>query len=243
MGVELVERKPGTEYNGPEWRNRQDAIREIQDGLDGWKDKMASTAWKEKCQCDIVRDCAGANTYRAFAKVGKPSHIFRTWAWTLLHSQRLKPIRNERDFDRLHAKLVEELRTCWQCVAEKAISYGPATKFLNLLILHACQCDAALTNRKQLIDYVHVPLDEYVLRAIRQPMCLEPTFPQSLKTSLMGRAHPSMGSITDYSEYRFVQAWIRKLAEEAGASAIILNYLAWELPHGEMRDPGGSGTK
>jgi hypothetical protein len=172
-----------------------------------------------------------SDTYRAFAKVGKPSHIFRTWGWTLLHSQRLKPIRNEADFDRLHVKLVEELRACWQCVAEKPISYGPATKLLNLLILHACQCDLDLTNREQLIDYVHVPLDEYVLRAIRQLMWLEPTFPSSLKKSVMDRAHPSMGSITEYAEYRFVQTWIRKLAKEAGAPAIILNYLAWELPH------------
>ncbi len=70
-----MERRATQEYNGPEWKRRQDAIRAIRDGLDGWKDKKAGTYREKKCRCDIVRDCARANTYRAFARIGKPSHI------------------------------------------------------------------------------------------------------------------------------------------------------------------------
>ncbi len=151
---------------------------------------------------------------------GPPSFIFRTWGWLFLESGRLGHITGEEGVDKLHKVLTDELSKCWECVAEKPLSCGGAVKLINLLILHECMHDYDLKNREELLRYIHVPLDKYVLTAIRK-----------CDIGVKIRSNPSMGHIKNYEDYMRIQRFIRELTQACGTEPMILNYLAWEQTH------------
>jgi hypothetical protein len=102
-----------TNYMGPEWEDCHTAKEAILGGLEGWRQKVQG--WPRKCACEVVRDCAGANTYRAFRRIEKPSRIFRSWGWTFVKSGRLEKIAeitaHPQDFDDLHGDLISYVST------------------------------------------------------------------------------------------------------------------------------------
>jgi hypothetical protein len=151
---------------------------------------------------------------------GSPSFIFRTWGWLFLESGRLGRVTSEEGFDRLHKGLFNELSECWECVAEKPLSCGGAVKLINLLILHGCMHDYELKNREELLRYIHVPLDKYVLAAIRR-----------CEIGVEIPTDPSMGDVKNYDDYMKIQGFIRELARASGTEPVILNYIAWEETH------------
>ena len=65
----------------------------------------------------------------------------------------------------------------------------------------------------------------YVLRAIR--LCFNKQYGKQY--GIIPK-HPSMGWVTDRN-YPAIQGLIRDLTQGSSAPPIILNYLAWELPH------------
>ena len=76
--------------------------------------------------------------------------------------------------------------------------------------------------RHTLINYLHVPLDQYVLVAIRN--CIsDPEIPRTA----------TMGFVSGETMYNQIQREIRKLTHKAQVPAIYFDILVWDMRHQE----------
>jgi hypothetical protein len=202
----------------PRWENQDEAQKAIKRALHPWR--RSRKRWDRRGHCEIVRQSVASNTYRGFPMKGPPSFVFRTWGWLFLKSGRLGRVTSQESFDNLHKALCLELSDCWKCVATKTLSCGGAVKLIDLLIQLTCKHDHKLKNRKVLLNYIHVPLDKYVLKAIR-----------GCDVGVRIPSNPSMGNVKSYKDYMRIQGFIRHLARASGTEPAILNYVAWERTH------------
>lgn len=111
-----------------------------------------------------------------------------------------------------------------------AIKYGQAAKMIDLVIIggyQSRQLDAELLDKARW--FVHVPLDEYVLVAIRN--CAK-TFPgpEAIRNI---PSQPSMGFVTLPEEYKALQSGIRSVAKQAQVPPLVLNFITWTASHPE----------
>ena len=202
----------------PKWKDRDEAQKAIKDGMRGWL--RSRKRWDRRDPCEVVRQSVASNTYRGFPMKGPPSFIFRTWGWLFLKSGRLGQVTSQEGFDELHKALFHELSDCWKCVAKKTLSCGGAVKLIDLLIQLVCKHDHKLKNKRVLLKYAHVPLDKYVLSAIR-----------GCDIGVRIPSNPSMGNVKSYKDYMKIQGFIRDMTRASGTEPAILNYLAWERTH------------
>ena len=152
-----------------EWACERDAVALLKAERLNWREQIrlrreSDSAWKE-----IIDRCAGANTFRGIRnQTSPPSKKFRVWATkpdpqsaftSLIRSQ------DQYSFDFAHQALVERLTTEW----EERLRYGQAAKLINLAVRFAFEnqfVSESIFDRN--VNYIHVPLDQCVLKAIRR---------------------------------------------------------------------------
>jgi hypothetical protein len=223
-----------------EWNDVTTAREAIKNGLPRWRERVRQKPWK--AHYDLVKECVGTNTYRAFAGIHEPALLFRSWAFTFLQSGRfLEMATCPKRFDATHSCRVEELRNYWQAFAGEALHYGRATKMFNLLVRDACESYLIGSDFEHIMNYIHVPLDECVLKAVRA--CVQEDLQKANCEELPKPKKLSMGVITTEKQYRTIQNSIRSLAKAVDAPPIVVDFLAWVEPHGSHSEgEAGSNT-
>ena len=199
------------------WKDRSEALSAIKQAIPDWEENRTSTS---ETVYQVVKTSVSSNTFRGFPMEASPSSIFRAWAFQFLETNDLAQIESRSHFDASHRRYVDRLRRCWECAAGTALHYGGAVKLVDLLLLYACKHFHCLGNRLQLMHYIHVPLDRFVLLAIRD-----------CGTRVEIPLEPSMGSIKTEHDYLKIQNFLRELADEAACEPVVIDYLAWAQQH------------
>ncbi|MFL6351624.1 MAG: hypothetical protein ACJ74Z_07215 [Bryobacteraceae bacterium] len=174
----------------------------------------------------IVKHSVGPNAFRGF-RHQTPSKSFWQWATKHFRKEHFEALigqPNEMSFDKAHSELVDSLIEGWP----SAINYGQAAKLTDLAVLsgyESSQLSPELLDKAS--SLIHVPLDEYVLVAIR--ICAK-TFPgpdaiRNIST------RPSMGFVKSQRQYKAFQSGIRSVATKAGVPPLVLNYITWTKSH------------
>lgn len=173
----------------------------------------------------VIHHSVGPNTFRTFRGVKEPSKIFRGWAersltrW--LKRDDLRRIKDQQQYDRWTRSQSRKLRDHWNKTSTLRIKYSQRSKLLDLLMKEVLRWnDLDPSVRKKLQKWAHVPLDSYLLRAIRE--CVDnPTIPHNA----------SMGFVKDRRRYVKLQKAASGIAKRAGVDRICLDFLAWNVRH------------
>ncbi|MBN9519747.1 hypothetical protein J0H58_14695 [bacterium] len=80
--------------------------------------------------------------------------------------------------------------------------------------------------RRRLIRFLHVPLDEFSLMAVRQCAASGQFGPPITIPS-----NPSMGWMASAEQYAQIESLIRQITGAAGVPPICLDLLAWDHAH------------
>jgi hypothetical protein len=177
-----------------------------------------------------IQEAVGPNTWRAFRKSGKkdndekkPSKVFQKWAEEWLTGRgkgfaKLSRIASSEKYDEWLWKSVCSLQKCWQSTMCAPISIGPAFKLVNLLVKRVAR-ELPRRQQKRVFSWLHVPLDKYTLRKVRDIVTL------SSKRRIPANA--TMAFIECVDDYKSIQETIRELAKNAGVPAIAFDYIAY----------------
>lgn len=178
---------------------------------------------------DIAETAVGQNTYRGihgFIDVGGPKHIFTKWARDALNREAfaIASLHGRPEYDQWLESFADDLRSSWPQRTEdgERINYGQSRKLTNLL-LGQCLFWNRIDDdeRKRLLSLLHVPLDEYVLVALRK--ILASSYGIRLGAQL------SMSSVTAKAMYDTIQRAARDIAQSASVPPFYLD--VWPLMH------------
>lgn len=197
------------------------------DYVDGQRSK-ASNDWNV-----LVEHSVRQNTFRAFHGQ-TPSKSFHTWTVEHFRKEDFKKLIDQSDeisFDEAHSELVDSLIESWpDCInyGHAAINYGQAAKLTDLAVLAAYQSSQLdTTDLNKAARFIHVPLEEYVLLAIRN--CAK-TFPGPDAIRKIP-PKPSMGFVRSHRQYMALQCGIRFLAKKADVPPLVLDFITWKESH------------
>lgn len=201
--------------------NRAEIVRRLSRS----KDRIRKE-FKEQSLGEVVTLSVGTNTFRAFRKLPtSPSKLFREWAVGQLEAREtvrvLATMRSQAAYDVWVEKLSARLRTHWRKQTDNSLNYGASRKLIDLLLKGYARWNWSGLNeaqRENLISYLHVALDRYVLREIR--LC-EPSLGKEVP------ATASMAFVNTKSRYDRIQREIRKITDEAQVPAIYFDVLVW----------------
>lgn len=201
-------------------------LRKERERLQRWFENLYGPGEAER----LVRESVGANTFRAFGGMPeRPSVVFRAWANERVEDPRfaeeLLQMGGRAEYDRWLADFARDLGRVWESAMgrERALSYGHGRKMTNLLMKHVARWSLFdERTRRNLIDYLHVPLDSFSLLLLR--CCL----PDPRYTTLHRiPSNAKMGWVNVPPQYNELQALCREIADEADVSPIHLDVLAW----------------
>ena len=180
---------------------------------------------------ELIRCSVGGNTFRSFQKLAQPpSQIFRSWARSQLTfgmMQELGRIEDQVGYDSFVNFHSEHLTRHWLVEGRKPLRFGSGRKLIDLLFKRVVRCtEVSEESRQRLIRFLHVPLDEYSLTAVRQCAAsnefgLSFAIPRTV----------SMGWVDSVERYSRVQQLMRQVATVAGVAPICLDLLAWDHAH------------
>ncbi|MFC1533646.1 hypothetical protein ACFL7M_09815 [Thermodesulfobacteriota bacterium] len=183
----------------------------------------------------LIRESIGGNTFRAFQKMPeKPSVFFREWAFDRLSTDKtifsLQNVFSQDEYDEWIKDFAKDLYDSWKgrMGDDKAISYGPRMKLCNLLLKRVILWNKIEErNKNLLITFLHVPLDQYTLVAIRN--CIDSDSERDIIGKIPKR--PTMNLVRNEPMYFEIQNVIRSIANDAGVPPIFLDALAWDKQH------------
>lgn len=183
----------------------------------------------------FIKHSIGGNTFRAFHNMPTPpSDFFRDWAFARFSEDQtlssLLSVASQSEYDTWLKGLAGDLYKAWKATMgeDRAISYGPRMKLCNLLLKRVVLWDRIPEGkRKSLIAFLHVPLDQFTLAAIRN--CVE----ADIERDVIGKIpkNPTMSLVKNEQMYMEIQRIIREISEEAGVPPIFLDLLAWDIQH------------
>ena len=141
----------------------------------------------------------------------------------------LERIYSQQEYDCWLGEFAERLSVAWELKMGTAntIQYGRKMKLCNLLLRHLTFWTQWTTEmRDRLISFVHVPLDQFVLVAIRN--CIHPD-----DQSRIGRIplNATMSFPQNEDIYMRIQRNIRSIADAADVLPIFVDILAWHYTH------------
>ena len=193
-----------------------------QDRMNEWI-KQYSTSEAE----EIIRLFVGSNTWRRFKRSdgNGPSVAIRSWART-----EIKPIRrllesmdlgSQRAFDLWNDSFCRNFASYWERTMHYEIDYAPQRKIPNLLLKRILLLDEVKPEtRLKLEQFLHVPLDRFVLGKIR--ICAP---------HLAIPSGASMGYASSETKYNEIQEWIRGVCKMNNTFPIHLDIYSWDLQH------------
>jgi len=176
---------------------------------------------------EIARRCVSSSIYRSFRNYPKnnsPSVIFRNWAEENIEKLKLEIEKSNKqvDYDSIIKAYGKALIKDWKNKSNgKKIGYGPALKMLNLLIKKMHEGEKIDTKYEK---YFNVPIDSYIL------VPLAPIIDDlsNCLYSINITKNATMGMISCEEIYDQVQIVLRKIAEKAKISPIIIDYYCWD---------------
>jgi hypothetical protein len=207
----------------PSWARPEAAIKDLR--RFDWKSYVHRKRQEQtRDPCQLIFKAVTATTYRGFRGL-TPSATFRPWALEVVTGHQyemLAVISDQAQFDAWLARLGGDLERRWKKEQHEYIRCGPKYKLLDLLIRMLCEWpempeEVCLA----LVHFVHVPLDKYVLGALRG--CVR-SFDGKDIIGLIPES-PGMGFVRDYEMYMALQCGIRGWADAAGVPPIALDYL------------------
>jgi hypothetical protein len=187
-------------------------------------EKAAAGDWE-----DVISRSVASNTFRAFHRMPqRPSEVFRTWALdAFVHRGFLKSlsiVSTRSEYDVWLTALVQDFQNCWQSRMGKEVPYGPAYKLPNLLLkCVALRPELPRSQRGQLVEWLHVPLDSYTIQALRGWL----TLPDGGRIP----SGATMKFIRDANLYESLQSEIKGISGLAHVPPIAFDYLAWDASH------------
>ena len=195
--------------------------------LEGWFDARIPSLRQ------IVDSAVGSNTYRGITGFDPgPKHVFTGWASRQLNNpnfqQHIVAILGQADFDVWLESFADDLRQYWPSTqrTRKKIEYGQSRKLTNLLMKAFVLWDELDDRpRLQLISYLHSPLDEYVLKGIKECSAEFSHYPVTIPDN------PTMSSVRNSVMYNNIQFILREIAAKAGLAPIHLDIFFWNLNH------------
>jgi len=222
----------------PSWARSEAASSALQQF--DWKDYLRQKREKQTRDLpELIRKSVTATTYRGFHGL-TPSATFRPWALEVVTGQQysnLAGISIRAQFDVWLAQLGGDLERRWEREQHERIRCGGKFKLLDLLTRMLCEWPGMPEDLcSTLIFFVHVPLDKYVLSALRG--CIR-SFEEKDVIGLIPE-NPGMGFVRDYEMYMALQRGIRGLADVAGVPPIALDYLL-DASGADRARRGGSG--
>ncbi len=183
---------------------------------------------------DVVKESVKSNTYRGITGMPfPPSVFFRTWALEQLTHEDMIPtlqrIYSQQEYDSWLSEFAERLSVAWELKmgASNTIQYGKKMKLCNLLLRHLISWTQWTTEiRDRLSRFVHVPLDQFVLVAIRN--CIDPD-----DQGRIGRIpkNATMSFPQNEDIYMRIQHNIRSIANAANVPTTFVDILAWHDRH------------
>jgi hypothetical protein len=180
----------------------------------------------------LVRRSVAGNTFRGLVglKPLRPSVLFREWALSRLSPERMSAIQevgSRSEYDAFLGEEASHLARFWQETATQPLGYGPQRKLTNLLLKSVCRWEGiADTRRERLIQWLHVPLDQYTLLAVRRfaTAASGGTVRQIPRTA-------TMSFVRSDEQYTAIQGVMRATADQAGMPVICVDLLAWDHAH------------
>jgi hypothetical protein len=113
------------------------------------------------------------------------------------------------------------LAVYWHEPAGRELDFGPQHKLINLLLKNVARWTHFPPQvRERLQAFLHVPLDEYSLVAIRQ-----------IDRSLRIPRKPGMSFVKTPDQYQRIQSIMREISREAGVPPIYIDLVAWNSSH------------
>jgi len=183
---------------------------------------------------EIAEKSISQNTYRGLHDFDPgPKEVFTAWAREKLRSDRFQQCvlcPDQPAYNKWLEELAGRLREHWPTMQKppRGIEYGQSRKLTNLLMKHyALWTGLTESTREQLIDFLHVPLDEYVLIGIRTCIGEYPHYSVEIPSN------PSMSAVKDKKMYYRIQGALRHIAGLANVPAIYLDVFFWDLNHRE----------
>jgi hypothetical protein len=160
----------------------------------------------------------------------KPSVIFRDWAFSRLSPDdldRLQAVERQDAFDEILDNLRLDLTAYWRDEGGQPLQFGASRKLTDLLMKAVARWTGLPAEvRQRLVHFLHVPLDQFVLAAIRN--CVGA--PHSGHPLRIPR-NATMRFVDNQELYDRIQAVMREVADEATVPPICIDLLAWNLAH------------
>jgi len=165
----------------------------------------------------------GANTFRAFRGIKKPSLIYRTWAAAILRRKafrsKLLRAKNRRAFEAFHAWLSRSLDCHWSANAKRPLSLAHKYKLVDLFVKHAVRLDLDDEQlNRNLLAFGHVPIDSSVFSAV-----------DKLLSGILVAQGRAMGHIKTPEAYRFYQTLTTELVRPLRVPTLYFDYFAWHV--------------
>jgi hypothetical protein len=180
----------------------------------------------------LIRNSVRSNTFRVFPTLLRPpSKIFYDWAVSRLTRElfvRLARVQSQAHYDRLTDELAMDLRDRWYSEGKKPLGIGAGRKLLNVLFKNAIRwSEIEPSDRKRLIQLLHVPLDSFSLGSVRQ---IASTGEFGPVLNIPSRA--STGFVTSLELYYRLQELMRNITAVANVPPICIDLVAWNAAHG-----------
>jgi hypothetical protein len=174
-----------------------------------------------------------SSTFRAFRSGHEwtPSTVFREWAGRRLSEGTMKDVlalRSNEEYRTLALGLARNLEKDWKQRLHDPLQIPRALKLVNLLMKGLCVvCPVWPKRFGTLVWFLDVPLDKYSLRPLA---CI----PKLAKLGITWNT-ATMGSVPDLRTYNHIQDSIHEACARANVPAIAYDFLAWNLPHREVK--------
>ncbi len=158
-----------------QWRNTDSLVKELR--LYHWKKQWFDQERRRFGGLDLpalIQESILGNTFRGLrVHQGKrPSRVFRTWARRKLEGGALDAllrVRSRKDYDSWLLNFADSLRRSWRRQMGEEPKYGCLMKLVNLLTKHMIFYKGTPPRiARRLTEFVHVPLDQYSLLAVRK---------------------------------------------------------------------------
>ena len=179
---------------------------------------------------ELVVASAGNSIFRAFHhKKVPPSGVYRKWAAKQLKDKhflrRLLKINSQPKYDDWHNRLCNSFKQYWE--REMKIKdqrfFGPSRKLPDVLMKIIVLLWDKIPERKRLLllKYIHIPLDSYVLEAMKHLIPIKDIVKPPKGKGL------TMSSVDTLYKYKKIQNEIRSIADKANIHPIYLDLLLW----------------
>ena len=187
---------------------------------------LDSSNLRFKTPYEILRNFTFGNSISRAFHYESPSAQYNKWASTVDAFQildKLKKVIFQAEYDEILFDVASSLNSSWKDKNEMGfpskMNIGIALKITNLLMKHLVFVN--LIDRKDLIQFLHVPWDKFTLLPLRHIWLGNPRID----------SNASQGFVKSKEQYLELHNFITILTEKAGVERIKYEFWAWDNEH------------